>query len=162
VTVEAASGVRVSLTPMQCRISALVGAERQTEALLRGLPDRHGFSGIGWDNHVEGAAGELAVAKVLGVFWGGTVNTFKAGGDVGRWQVRTRSREDYDLLIRDDDRPGDTFILVVGKMPDYCVVGWKVFQPDGWPERWRKTHGGREEAWFVPQQSLRDMEDFHT
>lgn len=139
-------------------LAGQVGIRRQMEALKRGLPDRHGFTGLGWDIHVEGACGELAVAKALGRYWNGSVNTFKVGGDVGAMQVRTRSRSHYELLIRPDDKDQDVFVLVTGTSPKFKVVGW-IKGKDAKRVEWLQTHGGRPPAYFVPQKSLGNIED---
>jgi hypothetical protein len=107
--------------------------------------------------HIEGACGEAAVAKALNVFWSGTVNTFKRGGDIGsKIQVRTRSKSYYELIVRQDDRDDDIFILVTGKAPSFDVVGWTLGK-DAKKEQWIQTHGNREAAWFVPQKELLDI-----
>ena len=74
----------------------------------------------------RGACGEVAVAKAMGRYWGGSVNTFKSIGDlvsVG-WEIRTRAEHSYDLIIRDDDQDDRVFVLVTGKAPNYVVRGW--------------------------------------
>lgn len=144
----------VILTESEIYLAAVVGVRRQIEAIQKGLPDRHGFEGAGWNLHVEGAAGELAVAKAYGRFWDGSVNTFKRSGDVGQVQVRTRSKDGYDLIVRCDDRDEDRFVLVVGRIPEFEVCGW-IRGRDAKQDRWLKRHGGREAAYFVPRGALR-------
>lgn len=148
-------GITVRLTWSEVLIGATIGVQRQLEALTQGRPDAHGFDGSdGWTKHIEGACGELAAAKVLDLHWGGTVNTFKEGGDVGEHiQVRTRSRLDYDLLVREDDPDDAVFVLVVGQVPTFQVVGWIRGRDAKRPE-WVKRYGGRPAAYFVPQVSL--------
>jgi hypothetical protein len=66
----------------------------------------------------------MAFAKATRRYWSGSVKTFKAGSGVGNIQVRTRSREDYDLIVRDDDPDEDILVLVIGHAPSCRVVGW--------------------------------------
>ncbi len=146
----------VTLTPAELRMAALVGLERQLEALSQSLPDRHGYEGEGWNIHIEGAAGELALAKWLGRYWDGSVNTFQSGGDVGEIQVRTRSKEDYDLLVRPGDKEDAVFVLVIGKAPRFRVVGW-IRGADAKRPEWLRAYGGRAEAYFVPQHALKPV-----
>jgi hypothetical protein len=50
------------------------------QALMEERPDQHGFEGEdgdGWHIHIEGSCGEMAFAKALGLYWSGTVGTFK-------------------------------------------------------------------------------------
>lgn len=149
--------MNVTLTPDEVRRAVWVGVERQLEARRLNLPDRHGFTGDGWGEHIEGAAGELAVAKLLGWELDATVNTFKAGGDLGeKVQVRTRSEHWMELIVRPDDRDGDYFVLVTGRIPRFRVRGW---YPGGAAKRpeWLQSHGGRPPAFFVPQGKLKRL-----
>jgi hypothetical protein len=151
----------VVLTPAEMTSAALVGVMRQICAIRDGRADRHGFDGskLGpWEIHIEGALGECAAAKLLKTYWGATINTFKSGGDVGRMQVKTRSVDDYDLIVRNDDRDGDTFVLVTGRAPSYHVRGW-ILGRDAKQDRYLKRYGGRPPAWFVPQSDLRPIID---
>jgi hypothetical protein len=72
--------------------------------------------------------------------------------------VRTRSRTDYDLIVRESDDPDQRYILVVGVAPQFDVVGWIVASDARLHPEWRQSHGGREEAWFVPQLALNPIE----
>jgi hypothetical protein len=151
--------MQIHLTGAELYLAAQIGVSRQMEAMRKGLPDRHGFDGLeGWTVHIEGAAGEMAVAKALGVFWGGTVNTFKTTADVGALEVRTRSRHDYELLIRENDADEAVFVLVTGRAPDFNVVGWLKGKEAKQPQ-WIRTHGGRPPAYFVPHAALHPIEE---
>ena len=145
--------MQVSLTWYEAAMGAEVGRLRQLSAVKEGLVNRHGFDGGGWTEHIEGACGEIAVAKHLGVYWGGSVNTFKAPDLDGGLQVRTRSREDYDLIVRPGDSDEDTFVLVTGKCPHYTIRGW-ILGRDAKQEKFRADHGGRPSAYFVPHECL--------
>jgi hypothetical protein len=149
--------MKVTLRWFEVLLAASVGVRRQLEALRASLPDCHGFDGeTSWQVHIEGACGEMAFAKAARLFWSGSVNSFKNGCDMGNIQVRTRSREDYDLIVRENDRDEDAFVLVIGKAPEYRVVGW-IRGADAKRPEWRKTYGNRPAASFVPQAALRDM-----
>jgi hypothetical protein len=146
--------VVVTLDPTEIFYAGMVGVQRQVEALRFGSADAHGYSGEHpWQVHVEGALGECAFAKASGQYWGRTVNTFKVGGDVGRLQVRTRSKSHYDLLIREDDRDDDWFVLVTGQAPTYVIRGG-CFGRFAKQEKYRQAYGAREPAYFVPQKDL--------
>jgi len=146
--------IEVTLTPVEVALAAMTGVKRQIEALRAGRPDRYGADAAdGWSLHIEGAAGESAAAKVLDRYWAAPVNTFGSGGDVGSLQVRTRSRHDYELIVRDKDRDEDAFILVTGAVPRFRVHGW-LFGREAKQTQWRREHGGRSAAFFVPQDKL--------
>lgn len=148
----------IHLEKYELQLAAQVGIQRHIEAVVAGLEDKYGAKKGGWNLHIEGAAGELALAKLLNVYWNGSVNTFSSGGDVGQLQVRTRSKHDYELLIRAKDRDDDAFILVTGASPDFVVRGW-LFGKEAKRDEWRQTHGGRDPAWFVPHSGLRPIHE---
>lgn len=150
----------VKLSIPELYTAANIGVLRQIESVRKGLPDKHGFDGMnGWSVHIDGAAGEIAVAKCLGTYWGGSCNTFKTEGDVGKLEVRTRSKDYYDLIVRDDDRDDSIFVLVIHPTGrEYTVVGW-ITGRDAKQNKWRKDYGGRPPAYFVPQSELRDISE---
>jgi hypothetical protein len=145
--------IDVTLEPYEIALAADVGVRRQLAALEAHLPDAFGFAGAGWSEHVEGAGGELAFAKATKRYWNGSVNTFK-NGDVGTVQVRTRRDPKYDLLVRPGDSDDDAFVLVIGTIPKFCVVGW-LYGREAKQEKWLRTYGNRPAAYFVPQAALR-------
>lgn len=152
--------IEVTLTWSEMSQAANVGVRRQIEALRAEKKDSYGFDGnTGWQIHIEGALGELAFCKAIDRYWGGTINTYKIGGDVGsNIQIRTRSKLDYDLIVRNSDRDDDIFVLVTGQAPRYNVVGW-ITGKEAKRNEWRRTYGGRPPAFFVPQKELRAIDE---
>jgi hypothetical protein len=150
--------VAVMLTEYELQLAAGVGVRRHIASLVGG--HRQVAAGVeatgDWTQNIEGACGELAVAKMLGRYWNGSVNTFTVGGDVGALQVRTRSRHYYDLIVRDKDRDGDWFVLATGVSPNYLVRGY-IRAGDAKRDEWRADHGGHGPAWFVPQGALTEF-----
>ena len=102
----------ITLSQRELSIAAQVGCARHIAAISNGRENAHGLGKANaWNLHIEGCAGEMAAAKALGYYWTPSVNTFKIGGDIGEAiQVRTRSKHTYELIIRPDDRDGDTFV----------------------------------------------------
>jgi hypothetical protein len=144
----------VVLTSGEILAAATIGMYRNAAAMKRGLSDKHGLEDTwGWSYHIEGACGEAAFAKVMGMYWSAPINTFKRGGDVGAIEVRTRSRHDYELIVREDDSDRATFVLLTGACPRYRVHGW-ITGAEAKRAEWLQQHGGRESAYFVPQASL--------
>jgi hypothetical protein len=153
------SGTVIELEPNELNLAALVGVRRHICALQGRRPDKHGLKPEdGWLVHIEGACGELAVAKYLGAYWKPTVNTFKSGHDVAGCQVRTRSKEDYDLLVRPDDKDEDIYVLVTGYAPRYRIRGW-MRGKDAKQKRWVHAYGNRPPAYFIPADELNPPED---
>lgn len=148
----------VTLTISEMIMAAQIGVTRQLAAIKAGKSHRYGYEGIGWDTHIEGACGELATCKVKDWFFPGCVNTFKTLADIGGWiEVRTRSNDEYDLIVRQDDDPDKFYVLVTGKSPTYRVHGFI----DGVSARnpaWLRTYGNRPSAFFVPQEHLTSID----
>jgi hypothetical protein len=150
-----AAPVKVVLTNREMSMAAECGIMRNLAAIIDNRPDANGFADEtgGWNAHIEGACGEVAAAKLLGRFWSPTVNTFHAPDIAGSIQVRTRSRHDYDLLVRPSDDPVHAYVHVTGRAPTFLVWGFIIGEQARRAE-WLKRHGGRPAAWFVPKAAL--------
>ena len=145
----------ISLTGLEIPIVRYVGGMRNKSAIEKGRTDAHGFDGDPLKIHVDGKAGETGFCKWGGTYDEPTIDTFK-GPDVGaRIQVRTRSEDWHDLIVRKDDNDDHIFVLVVGSIPTLRIAGWTL-GGEAKQERWLQRHGGREAAYFVPQSFLRD------
>lgn len=144
--------IEVKLTPAQMLIAAQVGVQRQVQNLARGNKDAHGASTeVGWQINIEGAMGEYALSKYLDKFWDGKGEWGLC--DVGDFDVRTRSRHYYDLIVHDSD-DGDRFIfLITGLNGSYRIHGGMYAREAKQQKYWKDPAGGRP-AYFVPQSDL--------
>lgn len=152
--------VQVELTWYELNFCAHVGVRRFTDAMReKGGKNRWRpyDNGDGWVHHIEGAAGEMAVAKFLGVYWSASIGTYRHGGDVGVWQVRTRLKPHYQLLVRPKDPDGVRFFLVRGVSPVFTIVGW-MMGGEAKREEWLHEHGGPPAAYFVPDEHLHPLD----
>lgn len=152
----------VVLSPSEFEVAATVGVRRQAEALRRNLPDKSGLKGASvrgkgrLDLHLMGACGEAAFAKAFDRFWGGSNLTFRSSPDVAGLEVRTRSRHDYELIVRGNDADDKAYVLVTcedDQLLAFWIRGWKLGR-DAKREEWRKAHGGRDAEFFVPHVHL--------
>lgn len=153
------NGELVELSLSEMLNGCIVGCLRHHESSRKKMPDKHGFDGSklsGLSIHVDGACGEIAVAKLRGRYFGGLVNSFKAADLGNNVQVKTRSSHDYDLIVRRDDNPDHIFVLVTGSPPQLFVRGW-IYGHEAMQEKFLKTYGGREPAYFVPAKFLRQV-----
>lgn len=151
--------VTVQLTWHEQFLAAQVGLLRYFRAVRDRRLDGHGLSvsnGDGIAFHINGAMGEMAFAKSEQLYWDGSVDTFKRP-DVGGIYVRTRSRPEYELLIREDDPDNAPFVLVRGQEGCYDIVGWMWSQEAKQPS-WQHDYGNREPAWFVPDRYLQPID----
>ncbi len=147
-------GNTVELSYQDFKRAAMVGIQRNWEDHEHGLKSGGAFKmrdGWAWEQHILGAAGELAFAKFLGLEW--TPAKMKAK-DVGAYQVRTVVRDDGQLVVREKDVDTDRFALVTVKAHHrFRIAGWtsggtakqigERRNPNGWGE-----------AWFVDQVKL--------
>jgi hypothetical protein len=115
---------KIFLEKYEFKMAAEVGLRRCLSCKTKGIKDKYGFKGYGWDISVEGACAELALAKYLGVYWNGSVDTFKNGGDVSGLEVRT-TKNHNKLIVRKEDRHDSIYVLLTGKAPEYNIVGWE-------------------------------------
>lgn len=150
--------MQVNLEWFEVSRAALVGVSRNVEALRKGLQNSRPTKDKDWDIHILGALGECAFAKATGRYWSGSVNTFKAGGDIGDIiQIRTRSKHHYDLIVRDDDKDDDLFVLVTGGPHEFVVHGW-MRAKDAKREEYRQNYGNYGDAYFVPKTRLLNIQ----
>jgi hypothetical protein len=150
----------IQLTPSEMMQGALVGVMRNVGAIKQGRQPIAGQKPEHlWANHIEGALAEMAAAKVLGVYWSGTVNTF-AADDLADYEVRQTAKDDGPLIVRPHDDNASVYILVCGVNGMYRVAGW-LTGDDAKQERFKASPGGRPAAYFVPQTELKNIEELH-
>lgn len=146
--------MQITLTRFEIEMAAMVGCHRQIEALLGKFQDNLSNGSLGWNEHVEGASAELALAKALGIYWDGSVNTFKRS-DIGiNIQVRSTTRPDGKLIIRPKDNPDDFYVLIRGKVPTFDIMG-HIQGCKAMIDSYQFNPGAHSPAWFVPAEALR-------
>lgn len=152
----------IRLNSTELMVAAYLGSGRNVYAMNRltpGAGQRH----ADWAADIEGAAGELAVAKALGIFWLPQIGDYKAEGDVGPYQVRCNmSRRLDDTILRPGDKPDAVYIGVLSLLPDVDVMGW-IWGRDGMSEQYlRDGAPGRPPCFFVPRAALRPLSELPT
>lgn len=134
-------------------------ARRQGFNEKKGLKGRNGGpeqGGKALFAHKLGAAGELAVAHVLGLrsFLYQETEAKRGSFDLPpNIDVKTRSKHYYDLICQLDEKPGKTLVLVTMQNRTTLIHGWMRSQ-DAMQEQWRKDPAGGRPAYFVPQSAL--------
>lgn len=153
--------IECTLTSYEIWMAGSVGLSRNINSLKRGSKNTYGLEGLNdWQIHIEGALGEIALAKTLGMYWDGSVDTFKNKGDVGILEVRTTSKHTNCLLLREKDDPKKIYWLVTGICPTYRIQGWLKGEDGMKSEFFRQDV--RYPAWFVPIDKLNtpDMKNY--
>jgi hypothetical protein len=149
----------VALTPDEVLQGAMVGVLRRVGNMKTGLADRPTY-GAGqnqaWTRDCEGACGELAVAKHLGLYWNGSLGQLKAP-DVGKYQVRTTPADGGRLLLHGRDPDDAAFILARGFAPRFQLAGWIMGRDGKRQDWWRELVPGRP-CFVVPNEALHPMD----
>ena len=159
----------VVLTEREIRIGVESGIQRQLECLRGSKNGRETdseyerkYNSVGpgglWTNHIEGAMGEFAVAKFLGLYPSGI--TEQDATDVGKYyEVRTRPLKYQELYVKKQDKPDKYFILVQGSYGEYTICGWisayEVFDHRDW---FHNNEGKTSLCYWVPHEFLNSIE----
>lgn len=153
--------VKVELAKYEMSMAAGVAMRRQIDAVYAGRVDTVNTKSFseGMSAHLLGSIGELSVAKALGIYWSGGVNTFRNEADIAHdVEVRHRSSHSWDLIIRTEDLDKKYYVLSTGDGPGIIVHGYiqGLLAKD---VRWVRTYGGKRPAYFVPSDELRDINE---
>jgi hypothetical protein len=142
----------ISLSPSEILQASMMGVMRQVQNLKARRNDAYGAqTQNGWQMHVEGALGEMALAKYLDVYLGGT-GTLRAA-DVGDCDVRTTSGPNNRLILHPNDPDDRVFWLLTGQNGKYTVRG-NILGAEGKKQQFWKDPAGGRPAYFVPQSEL--------
>tara|TARA_R110002051_G_scaffold24864_1_gene61275 strand:- start:771 stop:1373 length:603 start_codon:yes stop_codon:yes gene_type:complete len=158
----------IKLSEREMLVGASSGIQREVECLrssgggenaISNYERKNNSIGPGglWNNHVEGALGEIAVAKYLGMYPGGITDA--KATDVGdHYEVRTRPYSYYELFVRKrekKDKEDKYFILAQGSYGEYTIRGWitayEVFVHPEWYHNNENKTGYR---YWVPHEFL--------
>lgn len=151
------AGIWITLTKVEVEIGVRIGVMRHLNALREGRKDAHGLNGDPWEFHIQGACAEMASYKAIKYYWSPTIDVRKElGGDGGPYEVRRRSHQKHDHLIRPDDLVDPPHILACGSLPKFRVVGW-ILGKDARRDEWWHDYGNRGFAWWPPQADLHDL-----
>jgi len=144
--------MRIKLTTAEIIQGAIAGILRNVQNIQEGRNHLHGAKKTdGWLMHIEGALGEMALAKALGVYWS---SGKRKGSDVGEYEVRTTTGANNRLILHPDDPDDSRHYLVTGHNGDYVICGW-IMGRDGKQERfWADPSHKNRPAFFIDQKYL--------
>jgi hypothetical protein len=142
----------------EVKLYATVGIERRISGLKENRQNTYNMkAGDEWKNDIEGAGGEMAVAKALGLYWSGALGVLRApdlSGYARRIEVRTTAVPTGHLLLHPRDPDNAICILVVGSTPRFELKGW-ILGKDGKLKVYEKELNPGRPAFCVPQEALR-------
>lgn len=156
---ESGLGPTITLHWKEIEHAELAARHRNERAMQKGVANAYGLTADDDKNlrlHTQGAAGELAVAKVLGRYW----ECGESKSDVGGLEVRTMGKAHYGLRVRQADIRADKLcVAVVGQSPTFRIPGW-IPARDAERIEWQvDTNDGRPPFYAVPQTELRPIDD---
>jgi len=163
--------IELIMTESELMIGSTVAALRRIQNLTGKVRDRHGAeSERGWQYDIDGAFGEMAVARWRNVYWDGTVGTISAPADVGLdWQVRSTPWHNGCLLVHDTDKDDQPFILVHSSPPRMTILGWLFGAEAKERGQWGDKHPDRPNSYgtgrpcyWVTQRQLHEMSELVT
>jgi hypothetical protein len=111
-------------------------------------------------NNIIGAMAEMAVAKAFNKWFVPRLNTFHNESDVLEdVEVRSTTRSDGSLIIRDNDPLSRRFILVVVTDMTCHLKGW-CYGYEREALGTLRDPNSKAPAYFIPQPNLHDMQSF--
>lgn len=139
-------------------LAMTAGVMRRVETIV--LKRKQTYGSKDEDDHqraLEGALGEMALAKYLGVYWHGKGKCW--GPDmIGGHEVRTTSYQSGRLILHPEDKDDLKYWLVTGINGTYQIRGFKYGRDGKQKQYWDDPQGGRP-AFFVPQNDLIFQDD---
>lgn len=140
----------VTLNPAEVEVATVIGTYREKVSGERGFhDDSHRPASASLEQNVDAAGAELAASKATGCRWNMTTGEDLDEPDL--WphvEVRHSTRKNGGLIVRPKDKPDRLFVLVVGTLPTYRVIGWMQ------GENARRQEHRWQEVWKVPQSRL--------
>lgn len=152
----------IILTAEEWGTASYIGAMRDASSKSKGQVGRNGQSADrSLQNHIDGAAAELAVCNALGVPWAAHVDTYLSEPDVEvPWlgAVEVKWTASTGLIVRANEQREQIHVLVTGFGPIKRIVGWLDVErlrtlKDG---PMHEFGNGRADAWLVPFEELND------
>jgi hypothetical protein len=160
--------VLIDLTEQEMRLAIQVGTERCISSWGKGSKHAAGYKPKDlFDTNIKGAAAEIAVAKMLDVYYVPSVNTYKSEPDISpNIEVRMTEMKRPSLIIRPNDVRDRKYVLVQnrwehGSLPKFDVLGWETFTngvDKAWENYWTDFGQNRPHCWAIPAAELHKME----
>ena len=145
----------IVLTASQIYMVALAGVMRHIQFLCRNAKPQYGQAESSrWDQQIEGALSEYALAKFLNKHWEGV--GVAGGDDLKEEEVRVTKYKNGWLPLHPTDKDHKRYWLLTGENGDYMVRGY-IYAKDGKQEKYwvKKEEKGRDRSCYeVPQLAL--------
>lgn len=137
--------------------SRKIASDRRRSSDKASRRDEHYSETRTWDQEIESAAAELAVARWRNRYWWGACFRRKtAGSDAGSAQVRWTQHDTGHLILYEEDAASNVYVFVVGRTPTMKIVGW-IYGHEARQQRYWRSTGVKCPSWWVPQSDLRQV-----
>lgn len=145
--------IPVHLTQADVAWATKVGRARWDMVQRQGRKAK--FAGAKLEDHVDGAAGELAFCRAVGLVWPASNGWFTSAPDVWPdWEVRTLRRM-RGVKVVDSDPDHRLVVWVRGQVPKFEVMGFIRAGGAKQHADWRTDPGKRGRAiWLVPPDKM--------
>lgn len=106
--------------------------------------------------YAESLGAEMVVARYFGLDFDINVSNGKRNADVGKGiEVKWTSYINGSLIIYPNDRVDDVAVLVVGRSPEYYIVGWLPVKM----AMQKHFKNSQQDSWWIGQGNLNPIED---
>ena len=150
---------------IQCGVDRCISSWKKKRKHAAGYKPKDLFA-----TTIKSAAAEMAVAKKLGIYWDGSVDTFKEKPDLDPdIEVRMSMMHPPLLIIRPNDIKWRRYVLVQnlwvhGHQPAFKVLGYTGFPGvewahENWSKYWTDFGTSRPKCWALPVDALQDIQD---
>lgn len=150
--------MEIELTFAEIQMATVIGVQRQIEDIKWGNFGKYGAKKhLGWQNHIEGALSECALAKFLNVYWSkGKYDQ----PDVYNVDCRVTHLPNGRLILHQADDDNRKFYLLVGLNGKYDIKGYILGKDGKKSQFWGDPSGENRPAYFVPQEYLQEALPF--
>lgn len=106
--------------------------------------------------YAESLGAEMVVARYFSLDYDVNVSNGKRNADVGKGiEVKWTSYINGSLIIYPNDRVDDVAVLVVGRSPEYYIVGWLPVKA-AMQKQFKNTS---QDSWWINQENLNPIGD---
>lgn len=153
----------VILTAAELRILTWVGRQRRMNATNNNRDPGQGPTArdeqTAIDNHIRGAQCEFAASVVLNLYWRPYIGHIRERDVGGLIDTRSTVLPHGRLIVKPADPDHVPFVLVLAQAPRFTLLGWQLAVD---AKRWPLLLDFGDPAHFVPQDSLRPLDELRT
>jgi hypothetical protein len=144
--------ILVRLERYEMELASTVGRARNLSAIVKQSKDVYpSDSQSAWGQHIDGAGAELAFAKFIGLYWDGSVDTYRSGsGDLPYTQIDVKHSRDGKWKVKERDK--GELVLVRGTMPEYVIEAYCNADDI---KKYKPTYSEPTKLWLVPEDEKR-------